>query len=134
MAATSPPTSTWFAAVGVAGAGGGDDIGADADVVEGYGMGLNVGDEGGEAGGPAAVGVAGPAAGGGGFAEGDECAEFGGVAVFVHEGSVLYGHLKGLTSAHSRGAVLRPSEGLRHRYGETLEMTSGNFAVHARRW
>ena len=55
-------------------------------------------------------------------------------AVFVHEGSVLYGHLKGLTSAHSRGAVQRPSEALRHRYGETLEMTSGNFAVHARRW
>ena len=52
--------------------------------MEGYGIGLNVGDEGGEAGGPAAVGVAGPAAGGGGFAEGDEGVEFNGVVVFSH--------------------------------------------------
>ena len=73
-----------FAAVGVAGADGGDYIGADADVIEGYGVSLDIGDEGGETGGPAAVRVAGPAAGGGGFAEGDEGTEFGRVIVFLH--------------------------------------------------
>ncbi len=65
-------------------------------------MGLNIGDEGGEAGGPAAVGMAGPAAGCGGFAEGDESVELRGVVVFSHQGSVQYDPFEGFAAATIR--------------------------------